>query len=522
MLLKVAWTAFEQYRQVSLFHKRMRIALGQAPPPTSKKRISDFFQRWLRQSVPTEKASRNTDLEFATLAQPAIKPASGGPYTTSQHILKRRHSWKTCHSHYTCMGGFALDVGDPAVRLAGGSHLLQPMISPWSLCSLTKTSSYFQREVFPDLSEAQILDKCKASGLAKLLVCVQASWFCIQCFARLGLSHPISLLELTSVAHALCTLLVYVLWWDKPLDINEPTLIQGEAATELWAIATLNRISSLRCNPNNSLDEQPFTVSIQLRHATECYRPQRDRKKILEEARNQPNQPTIPFGSTRLYAGANLHNFHLVYYTKMLSSDDSFWDPSPPDRCFRFCDISATDAELLRHADKGWSNYGDHRVLDLMQRVPNRPDLFAASPYATRGTWGFSEPLFDQWPFLVSFSIAGLLYGGIHLTAWNATFSAAAHRILWRMSATAIFTSGPAFILILSINLVVRLGTWKRRNSYWQLFAMLGFMSVCCVYFVFYVFCRVCLIVECMISLAYTADAVFSIPSWLSYFPHIM
>jgi hypothetical protein len=50
-------------------------------------------------------------------------------------------------------------------------------------------------ELVPNISKSHILDKSKANGIAKLLVCIQASWFCAQCISRLAHQLPISLLE---------------------------------------------------------------------------------------------------------------------------------------------------------------------------------------------------------------------------------------------------------------------------------------------------------------------------------------
>lgn len=49
-----------------------------------------------------------------------------------------------------------------------------------------------------------------------------AIWFCAQCFTRFHQGLSISLLELNTFGHAICTLFTYVLWWHKPLDIEEP------------------------------------------------------------------------------------------------------------------------------------------------------------------------------------------------------------------------------------------------------------------------------------------------------------
>ncbi|KAF2807659.1 uncharacterized protein BDZ99DRAFT_522281 [Mytilinidion resinicola] len=86
-----------------------------------------------------------------------------------------------------------------------------------------------------DISKEDIEDKEKANGLAKFIVCFQALWFCIVCIARVAQGLQISILELNVFAHAICTLLIYLLWWDKPLDFQEPTLIRGEDAHPICA-----------------------------------------------------------------------------------------------------------------------------------------------------------------------------------------------------------------------------------------------------------------------------------------------
>lgn len=80
----------------------------------------------------------------------------------------------------------------------------------------------------PILSIQSVLDKSKANGLGKFLVCLQAGWFCVQCVGRLATGLPICLLELNTFAHAICTILIYVLWWDKPFDIEQPTFVRSD------------------------------------------------------------------------------------------------------------------------------------------------------------------------------------------------------------------------------------------------------------------------------------------------------
>ena len=47
---------------------------------------------------------------------------------------------------------------------------------------------------------------------------------------------PLSLLELNTLGHALCALLIYMLWWEKPLDVDYPTILSGQT---LWDFCAL-------------------------------------------------------------------------------------------------------------------------------------------------------------------------------------------------------------------------------------------------------------------------------------------
>ena len=57
------------------------------------------------------------------------------------------------------------------------------------------------------------------------LTSTTATWFCVQCLTRFAQGLAISLLELNTFGHAVCTLFIYFMWWNKPLDIQEPEQI---------------------------------------------------------------------------------------------------------------------------------------------------------------------------------------------------------------------------------------------------------------------------------------------------------
>jgi hypothetical protein len=99
--------------------------------------------------------------------------------------------------------------------------------------------------LIPDLSKDEIVDRSKASSIAKVIICIQTLWFCPTVLTRLASSFSISLLELNTFAHAICTLLLYYLWWDKPLDIKEPTILQDQKDEAQCLFAAMSMCSQI-------------------------------------------------------------------------------------------------------------------------------------------------------------------------------------------------------------------------------------------------------------------------------------
>lgn len=68
----------------------------------------------------------------------------------------------------------------------------------------------------PQISQSDILDKSKTDGLGKGLACLQAFWILMQVCTRIAAGLPITLLEVITLGHVLCALVMYTLWWHKP------------------------------------------------------------------------------------------------------------------------------------------------------------------------------------------------------------------------------------------------------------------------------------------------------------------
>lgn len=80
------------------------------------------------------------------------------------------------------------------------------------------------------VTESEILDKSKGDRLGKLLTVLQTTWFIAQYLERWAAHLPRTQLEVMTLAYAALNILIYALWWRKPLNIEEPIDVNGRAS----------------------------------------------------------------------------------------------------------------------------------------------------------------------------------------------------------------------------------------------------------------------------------------------------
>lgn len=149
---------------------------------------------------------------------------------------ERKHRWTIVHGFYAGMGGFVFDTVH---------ENLPPYIPDSPRLSVTGEGilGLAQLGHLPDIPQDFILDKSKADNVTKSLVVVQASWLLVQCIIRLAAHLPLTLLEINTLAHVVCVLGIYCLWWKKPLDIHDPTVLSGDwvrsVCAYMWERSTI-------------------------------------------------------------------------------------------------------------------------------------------------------------------------------------------------------------------------------------------------------------------------------------------
>lgn len=465
------------------------------------------------------------------------------------------------------MGGFEFDKTDESgqTSLKYGSRL---RLLPGALIFLAK----FDPELIPNITVHQIRDKSKANGLAKALVCLQAFWFCAQCLSRLSSEFSISLLELNTFAHAIYALLSYAFWWNKPLDIEEPTLIQGKKAHECHALMQFihrdrrhggqQSDSSLfreYCEAQGSAEQQT-TGSPPMEYQSTATASQPEHGQPSHQTPCAIDQP-LPHAqiSTDLLPVDTCQSSQL-HLRRLLESLTLARDEKTNEHSEKFDSLPEIE-KRLQLAYKALRRYELNKIHGRSRYFFRRPNarwryLVGENDISTSTYFDKEKLISDRcrnWPRVLTWSpntkdrekpmwigllLAGSLYGGIHLLAWNAPFPSRTERLLWHVSGVTIMCfAGFAYTIrrlyYFAVLYCSHNRAYKPSANIHRCFSG-GYTDLCCsggLFLIseiiiegstlFYLLIRLYIVVESLISVAYLPETAFRKPSWSNYFPHL-
>ena len=129
------------------------------------------------------------------------------------------------HGFFIIMGGFHLFERSSEEMGHGNRGMSQEddkPLHPLQASDLVRFDGYSE---FSMPTEAEIKDKGKSDWLAKALVLLQTSWFVMQCIARAIKHLPLTHLEIITLAYAAMNFVIYIFWWNKPLNVNRPVRV---------------------------------------------------------------------------------------------------------------------------------------------------------------------------------------------------------------------------------------------------------------------------------------------------------
>ncbi|KAI9510747.1 hypothetical protein F5148DRAFT_1274645 [Russula earlei] len=118
---------------------------------------------------------------------------------------------------------------------------------------------------FPRIAKEEIEDKSKGDAISQILVILQTGWFMVQCIARGVQGLPVTELELIMVAFATLNFVMYLLWWNKPLNVQRGPIDDGDVeATSLGGFwDALGNVSDLGAAINRAVaNSLPWVIAV--------------------------------------------------------------------------------------------------------------------------------------------------------------------------------------------------------------------------------------------------------------------
>ena len=394
------------------------------------------------------------------------------------------------------MGGFALDIDDTDSRSAvlfNGAKRLTPTAKGVALLA--------QCGHIPYVSLDDIKDKNKADGLAKLLVCIQAGWMIVQVISRTASGLPTTLLEVHVVAHVVCALIMYILWWHKPRQVTSPTLLKGDWLPLAAYMYLASRMSG----------KVPQGVFAIFRVRT----PELEKLAYFEgeETRSEDHDPVGCNNTAQPRASGHLGTRPNTQHSER--------DPE-----------TETGSEMRRLAEEALLLYPILRTRFTPARERATTSSTHSIPHVTELVQSHAldwpnDGLIRRTQSLIMGMVlwgASCAYGAIHVAAWNYFFPSEIEQLFWRLSSVWV-TFCAAFWLVTNLLAYVFpfIDTiwvaYNKRSLDWLSTAVITLLCILCG--ASYIVSRAYIVVEAFVSIRSVPKGVYDTPAWSQVFPHL-
>jgi hypothetical protein len=512
----VVWNALEQRRIVRQLSKFMQEQGYMPREPEVRERIRTLFaELWWK-------------VRCLAWNDTEDRPESAVP---EAYLLQhgRKHPWTDAHSWFVVMGGIVCeDTAPEGERFMPGGRQRIPL-DLGAFVSIARE----QPHLVPDFSRQYIDDKSKSDWLAKFLTFWQALYFCIQCVFRLSQDLSITLLELNVFAHVAFALLLIFIWWDKPRDINEPTVITHDEALDICACMLHNSAYRDTC-------ELVYVDSAHNPQSYECLEinePGWCETLAQDEDSEKPGYVAVSGSSSYRYL-----KVRDTCWTLRKSANDVPW-PWQEWQDWRH-GIVVLDRRRIMQLERV-DRWMKARSTTATQPMPQSNPLESAasmrfcdrisnlSSSLNSAVLGSStDDSFSAIWFILVFGFEGAFYGGLHFVAWSSSFPSDLQALMWHAACVTTILTGPLIGLTFGC---IYLFDWVTTSNWWVRFGKSSFFVNLCievsvntlgiaafvVLSLWYLLCRIFLVIECFVLLAYLSESHLKVPSWSVYFPHI-
>jgi hypothetical protein len=182
-----------------------------------------------------------------------------GQWHAARQSVKAFHDdgftrWSMKHGFYAEMGGF-IAITEDKVRFPLRGKSLHYLVWKGLI-----SNDVVNKVVLLDVEI--IDDRNKADKSFRVIALVQAVWFCINVLARFIQHLRVTTLELTVLAYFVPTASTYLLWWNKPRDVETVEFVPVQATADQLALPRGKWIKT----PLDWLDREEWHGSVLFRH----------------------------------------------------------------------------------------------------------------------------------------------------------------------------------------------------------------------------------------------------------------
>ncbi|KAF3074338.1 hypothetical protein CFAM422_003741 [Trichoderma lentiforme] len=469
---------------------------------------SQFRDAWKFRSAirALQDESKTVDKEFKFTLSYAFFVVMGGVHIERSRIA-RFLSRQGIDSRFT-LDGTASDVRDELL-FSEDSRATLPL-TPQGVLDLCKYGCWVY------VSKTKIDARSKADQIQKALVLLQVSWMVLQCIARRAYGLPLALLEVHIMVHVVCAVILYLFWFEKPLDVRAPEIVYDpswDSALALVVQKTMydDQLRGLRRYhiPEGVQLVMPTGMSPGLNGAVRAIR---DRARALGQQLNSPIMTLAVSAEDEELSPEALNRFRAIN-----DLFESVRGKSTNDDDVDLCQwIFGIPSNNIHNKEHGFTRQAKNLSFAFFELSIDLQELFQVTQRA---------------PGLLVLALAmPLAYGGIHLSVWNFEFPSGTERLLWRIASIGIGATSPVLfavglsmkILLELVKILVETVSGRRQSrKQWRevgegIYPFMGALAV-----LFYALARVYIVVESFVSLRHVPIGVYLTPPWLQMIPHV-
>ncbi|KAK0735362.1 hypothetical protein B0T21DRAFT_367587, partial [Apiosordaria backusii] len=377
------------------------------------------------------------------------------------------------------------------------------------------------------LPEGRISDKSKADIVQKTVVMGQVLWMALQCTVRGVFGLPLTLLEVHTMVHVVCSLVIFVLWIRKPKDIQTPELVDSSKFADIIAfmyhesLIAENRVRKHRFSRKKPiLPDQPWiwprkeaadlekgTTWVEVDEKNTSFSLQAGQAFTFGVGFNSHPEanPTTATTKPTTFNSQDIERWKRIRQAVQAIDGDGLVKEAKPQALRPEHPTTARYQNALYH--KSFSTRAGN--------VSSRSE--ALTLVKVLDPWEFAKFLYKNKLLLVLVVFLPAVYGAIHVVQTDRImFATDIERIMWFFSSIYVMVALPA---------VFPLGILKR--NFWDVLPQFKWLAALFYYvLVFilltgYIFSRGFLVVEAFIGLRKVPIGVYWTPSWLQMIPHI-